>query len=270
MQPPSILYCGDTTLDSAASYLAGLMSRAGWSYHYLSSDLPLTIDLWNSLNGPTNLKLVIFSDYPALRVNEAVQNAILSHVEQGCGLLMLGGWESFHGCGGDWSDTPIGNSLPIEIASTDDRQNVDQPVFVQPYKSDIQPLHPVISGFPWSTRPPLIGGYNRFTPKRDAEQLLMADRYQAVVEESSSISTGAGSTVSLQRLGSDPLLVLGRHGEGITAALATDVAPHWVGPLVDWGTNRVTAQATGAPTIEVGDLYAEFFTRLLRHVGSLL
>ncbi len=30
-------------------------------------------------------------------------------------------------------------------------------------------------------------------------------------------------------------LVVGQHGRGRTAALATDVAPHWVGGLVDWG-----------------------------------
>ena len=46
------------------------------------------------------------------------------------------------------------------------------------------------------------------------------------------------------------LLVVGSYGRGRTAALATDVAPHWVGGLVDWGTPRVSAQANGAEAIE--------------------
>jgi hypothetical protein len=61
----------------------------------------------------------------------------------------------------------------------------------------------------------------------------------------------------------DPLLVIGAAGAGRTAAFLSDVAPHWVGPLVDWGLPRVSAQAPGAPAIEVGAYYAQFFTRLV-------
>jgi uncharacterized membrane protein len=60
-----------------------------------------------------------------------------------------------------------------------------------------------------------------------------------------------------------PLLVVRDSGSGRVAALATDVAPHWVGGLVDWGEGRVTAQASGAEAIEVGDLYAKFFQQLI-------
>ncbi|MEZ6057864.1 MAG: glutamine amidotransferase [Planctomycetaceae bacterium] len=254
MPGPSILYCGDTTLDSAAAYLAGLITRAGWNWSYLPSHLPLT-----SSHLMDDLQLVIFSDYPAQQASIELQQQIVSRVEQGCGLLMLGGWESYFGCGGNWNDTPIGEVLPVEIADSDDRQNVDQPVFIRPH----QP-HPLTDPFPWNTRPPLIGGYNRFTPKPDGELLLVADRYQAVRQD------GPGrQTIELSPLWSDPLLVIGRHGTGITAAMATDIAPHWVGPLVDWGDSRVSAQAPDAPAIEVGNLYADFFTELLRYVGRL-
>ena len=60
-----------------------------------------------------------------------------------------------------------------------------------------------------------------------------------------------------------PALVLGHHGHGRTAAFLSDVAPHWVGGLVDWGPSRVTAQASGAPAIEVGSGYAQFWRQLL-------
>ena len=63
-----------------------------------------------------------------------------------------------------------------------------------------------------------------------------------------------------------PLLVVGQHGQGRTAAIATDVAPHWVGGLVDWGDDRVTGQGDGADDVEVGDLYAQFWRQLLSFV----
>ena len=65
-----------------------------------------------------------------------------------------------------------------------------------------------------------------------------------------------------------PLLVVGQHGQGRTAAIATDVAPHWVGGLVDWGNDRVTGRADGADEIEVGNLYAQFWKQLLSYVAA--
>jgi hypothetical protein len=69
----------------------------------------------------------------------------------------------------------------------------------------------------------------------------------------------------------DPMLVIGEHGSGRVACLATDAAPHWVGPLVDWGTDndppsgggRVACQAPGGNAVEVGVCYARFLTQLL-------
>jgi len=66
----------------------------------------------------------------------------------------------------------------------------------------------------------------------------------------------------------NPLLIVGRHGEGRTAALATDVAPHWVGGFVDWGDRRVTQPVAG-DAIEVGNWYAQFFRNLLVWTGKL-
>ena len=57
---------------------------------------------------------------------------------------------------------------------------------------------------------------------------------------------------------------------GRTAALATDLAPHWVGGLVDWGDGeRVVAQAPGSWPIEVGNFYAQFIANLLTWTGQL-
>jgi len=112
----------------------------------------------------------------------------------------------------------------------------------------------VLADLPWKTRPPVVGGYNRFVPKTDATLLLNAITYNATWD-------GERHTVTQTTI--DPMLVVGQQGAGRTAALATDVAPHWVGPLVDWGDARVSAQACNANAIEVGNLYAQFFKQLL-------
>jgi uncharacterized membrane protein len=107
---------------------------------------------------------------------------------------------------------------------------------------------------PWSERPPIIGGFNAFTAKPDSQTILQAVRFGARFND---------DTLQIQEQSAAPLLVTGTHGSGRTAALATDVAPHWIGPMVDWGTERITACADGAGEIEVGNLYAAFFHSLL-------
>ena len=109
-------------------------------------------------------------------------------------------------------------------------------------------------------RPPGIGGFNRFAAKADSATLLETQRYcvSRVDEE-----------LAFEPAEREPLLVVGTHGRGRVAALATDVAPHWVGGLVDWGPSRVAAQAPGAEAIEVGNLYSQFFWQLLQWTGNL-
>ena len=50
---------------------------------------------------------------------------------------------------------------------------------------------------------------------------------------------------------------------GRVAAFATDVAPHWVGGLVDWGDRIITAQAPGANEVEIGNWYAELLANMV-------
>lgn len=247
MTSPHILYCGDTSLDSAAAYLAGLMTHWGWSFDYIPSDRPLVDE---HLAGKH--QLFIFSDFPATQASVEVQEKVLQQVRDGAGLLMIGGWESFHGLGGDWGATPISNALPVEISTEDDRRNCDQTVLLRAADPD----HASVAGLPWSTRPPAIGGFNQFQPKPGSLTVLEAVLLRASVDE-------ASGEFRFSPEETQPLLVTGSEGDGRTTALATDVAPHWVGPMVDWGTSRVTAQADGAEAVEVGDLYAAFLRSLL-------
>jgi hypothetical protein len=250
-----ILYAGDTSLDGAASYLTGLMTTWGWHYDYLRSDEPF------GDRDPADYGLFIFSDYPANMIDADAQRAVLNAIAQGAGLAMIGGWESFTGCDGHWRATPIGDALPVEMSEADDRVNCDTPVLVATTKgtggagSD----HATIAGLPWSDRPPLIGGYNRVTSKPDGTILLEARHFEAVRD---------GETFSFTPTRRDPLLVVGSYEGSRTVALATDVAPHWVGPMVDWGTPRVDGEAPGGFAIEVGCYYARFFRQLLAWAGS--
>jgi len=246
----SVLYMGDTSLQGAAAYLAGLIHHAGWSFDYLPSHVPAEAALFDPPRS-----LFVLSDYPAARLSPPLQQRLLQAVAAGTGLMMLGGWESYHGCGGDWDQTAVAAALPVEISPVDDRVNCDQPALVRCLLD-----HPAVRDLPWDARPPCIGGFNRIRPKAEAQLILETQRFRAVRD---------GEEIRFEAAGGDPLLVVGSYGRGRVAALATDVAPHWVGGLIDWGTGRVTAQAPGADTIEVGDLYARFFLQLMAWTADL-
>ena len=107
----------------------------------------------------------------------------------------------------------------------DDRRNCAQPCLVEKAAE-----HPVLEGLPWD-RPPGIGGYNAITARLGSQTLLYSVPFAA---------TWNGRDFAFSRGVAAPLLVVGECGKGRTAALATDVAPHWVGGLVDWGDRRIT------------------------------
>jgi len=248
-----ILYCGDTGLDSAASYLAGVMTHAGWRFDYVPSHEKISRALVEQPHS-----LVILSDYPAAQFDPELQQIVVHQVKQGLGLLMIGGWESYHGLGGDWDTSAIAGILPVEMFSTDDRLNFDQPAL----------LHPTgwterLWDLPWFERPPTIGGLNRIRARQGDRVLLSISPYQPAWDSQTQRLQWKDSGVSY------PGLVTGERGRGRVAAFASDVAPHWVGGFVDWGPDRVTAQGPGAGAIEVGSDYARFWRRLLSWTAGL-
>jgi uncharacterized membrane protein len=131
--------------------------------------------------------------------------AIERYVHGGGGLLMIGGYLSFAGIDGKarYHGTPVEEALPVLISSHDDR--AERPEGVQPTVSVAG--HPILDGVPagW----PALLGYNQVTAKPDADVLV--------------------------RCGADPLLVVGSHGAGRSAAFASDCAPHWCPPtFMNW------------------------------------
>jgi uncharacterized membrane protein len=99
---------------------------------------------------------------------------------------------------------------------------------------------------------PSICGYNRVIPKAEAQEILSVE------------------TLSFDRralryhvVKTDPLLVLGHYGRGRSAALTTDLAPHWCGGLIDWGRRRLRISPAQGIVAEIGDAYFRFVKELL-------
>jgi len=245
-----ILYGGDTSLSTAASYLAGVLTFKGLEFDYLASDQPIKSALSGSKYG-----LYIISDYPVNNWQEEDFALVVEAVRGGSGLLMIGGWESYHGLAGEYNDSPLADVLPVEMCDEDDRVNSSQPWLIEKRIG-----HFIVDGLPFDESPSYVGGFNRLKPKERATEILSLRRL--------SISTSARHHFELETGESVPLLVVGTYGAGRTAAFASDVAPHWVGGFVDWGDGRVIARAAGSDEVEVGSDYAAFFLRLVEWVTS--
>lgn len=238
-----ILYAGDTRLDGAAAYLAGVMTYHQLPFDYINgafADAP----------GKLDYALYILSDYAVKHFAAGELDALAAAIRGGAGLLMIGGWESYHGSNGEYHRSPLADVLPVSMRDSDDRVNSYQPCVVHRVAD-----HPAVSGLPWE-KASAVGGFNRIAAKPGAQTVLELDRVELRW-------TADGLKVSSMETA--PLLVVGLCGAGRVAAFASDVAPHWVGPLVDWGDRRVSAQAClpRANDVEVGNWYAQFLGQLV-------
>ncbi len=132
--------------------------------------------------------------------------ALADYVAGGGGLLMIGGYMSFSGvdCVARYGRTALAPALPVEMFDRDDR--VEEPAGIAP--SVLRADHPALADVPAGDWPALLG-YNQVAP--------------------------AGGAETLVTVGDDPLLVIGSHGSGRSAAFTSDLAPHWAPPaFMDW------------------------------------
>lgn len=240
-----ILFCGDDDVDMAAVYLAAIIHAEGYSMDYIPSPLPIP----NSLDF-NNYNAIILSDYPREMIKDDRLNEICQFVRKGGSLLMIGGWESFTGLNIEYKNSPLEDILPVKLLESDDRRNYDQGIAV----TATDPFHAVCKDLDFD-RPAVIGGYNEFEKKESAKCILCGRKIKISVLDDV-ISAEADENKI-------PLLVVDEVGEGKTAALAFDLAPHWVGGFVDWGTGRKHVDFDNA-FIEVGDMYYRFVANLLK------
>jgi len=131
--------------------------------------------------------------------------SVEQYVRDGGGLLMIGGYLSFAGIDAKarYYGTPVEAALPVTISDHDDR--AERPEGVWPLVTG--PGHPVLDGV--SADWPALLGYNQLTARPEAQVLVSC--------------------------GTDPLLTVGSHGAGRSAAFASDCAPHWCPPaFMEW------------------------------------
>ncbi|MBB4229464.1 glutamine amidotransferase [Rhizobium mongolense] len=136
---------------------------------------------------------------------------IKAWVEKGGALLMVGGYFSFQGIDGKarWRRTPVEDVLPVTCLPYDDRVEMPEGSTAVVVK----PEHPVMAGLDGEW--PLLLGVNEveLRDRADIEVLARLPEDQ----------------------GSHPLLVLGSHGKGRTAAWTSDIGPHWLSPaFCEW------------------------------------
>ncbi|MFC2075676.1 glutamine amidotransferase [candidate division KSB1 bacterium] len=240
-----IAYFGDGDLNGAAAYLGGILTHGGFDFTHIPSDsvLPGEIDL-------EKISLFILSDYPARHLGNEGLRGISDRVKTGAGLLMIGGWESYHGSGGDYQGTDIAEILPIIISPYDDRVNSHEPCLVEA----MAPKHPALDGLPWD-KVPAVAGFNMMLAREIASVLLCLHRLDITLSE---------GQFSYNFIAEHPLLTVGTAGKGRTAAFASDVAPHWIGGMVDWGPERLNLHVEVGGEVEIGNWYAKFFQQLVR------
>ena len=239
----SILYLGDGELTGAAGYLGGILTHCGLSFDHVPSR---AAPPGGALDGKS---AVVISDYPSGSFRDGQCDEIVRSVAGGMGLVMIGGWDSYHGQGGNYHRTPLAEALCVTMSDQDDRVNCPQPCLIGKCADS-----PILADLPFDS-PPGVGGYNRVRTKDAARTILLARGFEV---------TSQASGFAFHPAGSDPLLVCGTFGSGRVAAFTSDVAPHWVGGLVDWGDRRVESQAPGGAVVEVGNWYAQLFSNIVR------
>ncbi len=235
-----ILYAGDGPLGGAANYLYGVLKFMGAKVFHLNPGQILEPKLLSR----EKFNLLILSDFSSASMPKEAQAVAVEQYRKGMGVLMIGGWGSFSGPFGNWRGSQIEDILPIYCKKGDDRINFSGGALMA-QKEKIPFMNP--SDF---KNPPIVCGLNEIRPKPETKVLLSA---KEIKYHAHKLSFGKEY----------PLLVV-QSISGKSAALATDVAPHWCGGLVDWGSRRLKLKVTETIQIEVGHLYVKFLTHLVR------
>ena len=214
-----------SSYEEAGDELKAALRGAGYEVehmpaHLVPTEFPGTVEKLN------NYSAVILSDIGANSLQLAPNvfqksipgedrvGALVEWVKQGGALMMVGGYLSFSGFQGKaaYAQTAISEVLPVTMIDGDDR--VEKPAGLTPEVKE--PEHPALggAGSDW----PILLGYNRVIPKRNAEILAT--------------------------IGNDPLVAVEKIGAGRSAVFTSDCAPHWAPPVFSrqWdGYNKLFA-----------------------------
>jgi uncharacterized membrane protein len=235
-----ILYAGDSPVGGPANYLLGILKFVRADFTHVPPSKRLSPSLFKR-----KYDAIVLSDFPRRKVPSVSERAIVEQVKNGTGLLMVGGWASFSGPFGGWKGSAVEKLLPVTCLGRDDRVNFPSGAWIFSKRK-----HPAFRSLSFKN-PPVICGLNRVQPKKGALTVLTAKT--------------AGRTRKEY-----PLLVVGNDKRKRVAALATDLAPHWCGGLVDWGRGRMKLSVRGKISVEVGESYVRLVASILRWLTKKL
>ncbi len=243
-----VIYIGDKPRDSR--YLNAVMSLSKIeSVYYCPVEEDHLLQIPNKKSDILKYDVMILSDAPSDSLGKKRMEVIKECTKEGMGLGMIGGWESFTGLIGNYKNTPIEEVLPVDCLPKDDRRNISGGLKIIKKKD-----HPILEGLPW-TDTPTVCGYNVVIPKANSMTLLTLKEI---------LSYGKERVEKLELSDhEDPLLVIGEYKKGNVFALTTDIAPHWVGGLVDWGDDRIRRLDA-----EIGNYYVKFIGQMLHWLGK--
>lgn len=239
MKKLNVFYAGDSAAGGPANYLLGILAdMKAQVTHFAPSEVL----------SPGHFKqeydVFILSDFSKKNLPKAAENVLVKQVEKGSGLLMVGGWGSFSGPFGGWKNSDVEELLPVSCKASDDRINFPGgALIVEEQGSDF--LNPK-----WFQHPPSIAGLNDFEVKPGMKTALSV---RPILFDKGRV------LLSSKR---HPFLVIRPYGPK-TAALATDLAPHWCGGMVDWGVRHRKLPVRADITIEVGNYYIDFIKGII-------
>lgn len=241
-----VFYAGDSGVDGPARYLLGILKYIGAKVTHIPPGNKIQKIASRSYD------LFIFSDFSYRDLSQAAEQQVTTQVENGAGLLMVGGWGSFSGPFGGWKKSKLVKLLPVICQDKDDRTNFPGgAVFCQEVKG-----HPVLKGLSFSS-PPAICGLNRVKLKTGTKQLLSLKSIQFHSQGNVSLSSK-----------SLPLLVVQETRTFRSAAYSSDFAPHWCSGFVDWGTKTMKIKIQPGVEIQVGNAYVRLISQLLQWLAN--
>jgi uncharacterized membrane protein len=237
---PKVFYAGDSTPDGPACYLLSILRHLKMDVRHVAPSQRLTPELMR-----TRYDAIILSDYSRKGLAEDAERRMAEMVLSGAGLAMIGGWGSFSGPFGGWKGSQIETLLPVNCLNRDDRMNFSGGAHIR-----IKRDHTLLRGIP-KNRTPAIVGMNHVVPKKNAVILATVRNIVSGNKQPHYVQTEY------------PLLVIDRDPAKRIAVLTTDLAPHWCGGLLDWGTKPLKLPSGDKRWVEVWDTYVRFVSNLL-------
>jgi uncharacterized membrane protein len=224
-----ILYAGDSPAGGPANYLLAILKDLKVPFKHIPPSQILKAG---------NFDAIILSDFSRKNLPAASEKKICEQVRQGSGLLMVGGWGSFSGPFGGWRGSMIETLLPVRCLRHDDRLNFPGGALIKKRSQNT-----IFDSLSFSN-PPVICGMNRIQVKPNGRVILSARKI-------------AGGTEY-------PLFIIDSNPEKRVAALTTDLAPHWCGGMVDWGSKHRVLPVNKKIRVEIGTTYVDFVQSILK------